>query len=139
MYWQDELSVRSKGRGTYDITQKIDTMIRQSGIQHGLCHVFIHHTSASLILCENADPAVRQDLESYMALIVQDGDPMFVHRDEGDDDMAAHIRTILTQTEVSFPIKHGKSTLGTWQGIYLWEHRTSPHQRKITVTVHGEK
>ena len=138
MFWQNELSIRSKGRGTYNITQNIETMIQQSGIKLGLCHVFIHHTSASLILCENADPAVRQDLEAYMASIVQDGDPMFIHRDEGDDDMASHIRSILTQSEFSFPIKDGISRLGTWQGIYLWEHRTSPHQRKITITIHGE-
>ena len=139
MFWQDELSIRSQGRGTYNITQDIDAMIKKSGVRKGLCHVFIHHTSASLILCENADPAVRQDLESYMASIVQDGDPMFVHRSEGEDDMAAHIRTTLTQSELSFPIKQGSSALGTWQGIYLWEHRTSPHQRRVTVTIHGEE
>ena len=138
MYWQDKLTVPSSGRGTYDISQSIIEMIQRSGVQQGLCHLFIHHTSASLIICENADPAVRQDLETFMAKLSPDGDPMFTHRSEGDDDMPAHIRSVLTQTELSVPITNGSSSLGTWQGVYLWEHRTAPHQRQITVTIHGE-
>ncbi len=138
MYWQDKFTISSTGRGTYNISQSVDEMIQRSGIQQGLCHLFIHHTSASLILCENADPTVRHDLETFMAKISPDGDPMFTHRSEGDDDMPAHIRSVLTQTELSIPVINGCSALGIWQGIYLWEHRTAPHQRSITVTVHGE-
>lgn len=138
MYWQDTLTIQSTGRGTYDITQKIEKRIRESGVKNGLCHMFIQHTSASIIICENADPAVRRDLETFMAKISPDGDPMFTHRDEGTDDMPAHVRSVLTQSELSIPISKGESRLGIWQGIYLWEHRTMPHQRQITVTIHGE-
>ena len=138
MYWQDTLSCRSRGRGTYDISRDVEDMIRRSGVQRGLCHLFIRHTSASLILCENADPAVRHDLETFMARLSPDGDPMFTHRSEGADDMPAHIRSVITQAEMSVPIINGLAGLGTWQGIYLWEHRTAPHQRQITVTIHGK-
>lgn len=138
MYRQEKLTIRSEGRGTYEITQSVENLIRQSGIQNGLCHMFICHTSASLIICENADPAVRNDLETFMAKICPDGDPMFTHCDEGADDMPAHIRSVLTQFELSIPINQGASILGTWQGIYLWEHRHTSHQRYITVTIHGE-
>lgn len=138
MYWQDRLTIRSSGRGTYDITQSIENMINQSGVTKGLCHLFICHTSASLIICENANPAVRQDLETFMTYICPDGDPMFTHQDEGADDMPAHVRSVLTQTELSIPVIAGASALGTWQGIYLWEHRTAAHQRQISVTIHGE-
>ena len=138
MYWQDTLSCRSRGRGTYDISRDVEDMIRRSGVQRGLCHLFIRHTSASLILCENADPAVRHDLETFMARLSPDGDPMFTHRSEGADDMPAHIRSVITQAEMSVPIINGLAGLGTWQGIYLWEHRAAPHQRQITVTIHGE-
>ena len=138
MYWQDRLTVPSSGRGTYNISQRINEMIQRSGVQQGICHLFIHHTSASLIICENADPAVRHDLETFMEKVSPDGDPMFTHRSEGDDDMPAHVRSVLTQTELSIPVIDGCSAMGTWQGIYLWEHRTSSHQRTITVTVHGE-
>jgi len=138
MYWQDSLTIHSSGRGTYEITHEIEKLIRQSGVQQGLCHIFINHTSASLIICENADQAVRQDLETFMAKLSPDGDPMFTHHDEGADDMPAHIRTVLTQSELSIPISNSASALGTWQGIYLWEHRTAPHRRYVTVTIHGE-
>ncbi len=138
MYWQDSLTIHSSGRGTYEITHEIEKLIRQSGVQQGLCHIFINHTSASLIICENADQAVRQDLETFMAKLSPDGDPMFTHHDEGADDMPAHIRTALTQSELSIPISNSASALGTWQGIYLWEHRTAPHRRYVTVTIHGE-
>lgn len=96
------------------------------------------HERASLIICENADPAVRADLERFMARLAPDGDPLFEHTDEGPDDMASHVRTVLTQTSLSISITHGRLALGTWQGIYLWEHRDSGHQRQITVTVAGE-
>lgn len=138
MYRQDKLTVRSSGRGTYEITREIEDLIRDSGVQQGLCHLFIQHTSASLIINENADPTVREDLETFMSKISPDGDPMFKHQSEGDDDMPAHIRTVLTQTELNIPICSGRSGLGTWQGIYLWEHRVAAHQRTVLVTIHGE-
>jgi len=100
--------------------------------------VFVHHTSASLIICENADPTVREDLERFAARLVPDGDKIFAHVDEGPDDMPAHVRTVLTQTSISIPIAKRDMVLGTWQGLYLWEHRTAPHQRRVTVSVFGE-
>ena len=126
------------GRGTYDMTRDIQAAVRESGIRTGLCHVFIRHTSASLMLCENADPDVRRDLETFMARIVPDGDPDFVHTAEGPDDMPAHVRSVLTQSDLSLPIRDGRCALGTWQGIYLWEHRSAPHRRTVIVTVNGE-
>jgi secondary thiamine-phosphate synthase enzyme len=138
MVHQQQLQFSTSGRGTFNIGPQVDEVISQSGIQQGMCQVFIHHTSASLILCENADPDVRTDLETFMKRLVPDGDSMFIHQDEGPDDMPAHVRTVLTQNALSFPINNGRDTLGVWQGIYLWEHRTNPHKRKITVTVMGE-
>ena len=137
MIVQKQISVSTRGRGTYDITDEVKRIVSQADIETGLCHIFVHHTSASLILCENADPTVRRDLETFMAHTVPDGDPMFRHVDEGPDDMPAHIRTILTKTDLQVPVSQGRCALGTWQGVYLWEHRTAPHQRKITVTLHG--
>jgi secondary thiamine-phosphate synthase enzyme len=127
--------IPTRGRGTHDITREVADIVAASGVREGLCHVFVHHTSASLILCENADPDVRRDLESFFARLVPDGDPLFVHDAEGPDDMPAHLRTILTQVAVTLPVSGGRCDLGTWQGIYLWEHRTAPHRRRITVTV----
>ncbi len=126
------------GRGTYDITRDIQTAVRESGIRTGLCHIFIRHTSASLILSENADPDVRRDLETFMLRIVPDGDPDFVHTAEGPDDMPAHVRSVLTQTDLNLPVRDGSCALGTWQGVYLWEHRSAPHRRTLIVTVNGE-
>ena len=128
----------TKGRGTHELTAQIRECISNSGITDGLCHVFVHHTSASLMLCENADPSVRSDLETFMSRIAPDGDPQYEHAAEGPDDMPAHIRSILTQTEITLPVENGRPDLGTWQGLYLWEHRHHPHRRKITVTVVGE-
>jgi secondary thiamine-phosphate synthase enzyme len=138
MFHRGELDVATKGRGTYDITHQVADVVRASNAREGLATVFIHHTSASLIICENADPSVRKDLETFAKKLVPDGDPMFTHDAEGDDDMPAHVRTVLTQTSIGVPIISGKLALGTWQGIYLWEHRTSPHRRRITVSVVGE-
>ena len=137
MIVQKEIDVMTEGRGTYDITQKVQQAVRQSGVDTGLCHVFIRHTSASVILCENADPEVRYDLERYMAKFVPDGDKIFQHVMEGEDDMPAHVRTILTQSELSIPVSRGQCNLGTWQGIYLWEHRTSGFLRRLTLTIQG--
>ena len=138
MIVQNSFAVRTTGRGTTEITGRLEQLVRQSGVQTGLCHVFLQHTSASLVLCENADPAVRSDLETFLARLVRDGDPIFRHDTEGRDDMPAHIRSILTDGSLSLPISNARLALGTWQGIYLYEHRTSPHDRQLLVTVFGE-
>jgi secondary thiamine-phosphate synthase enzyme len=138
MIKQEEFTVSTRGRGTCDITGRIQQAVHDSGLQTGICHVFVRHTSASLMLCENADPAVRHDLETFMARQVPDGDPMFTHDAEGPDDMPAHIRSILTQSDLNLPIRNGKCALGTWQGVYLWEHRLAGHQRRILLTLTGE-
>ena len=138
MIRQHTVSLNTSSRGSYDVTDKVAEVVAEAGIKAGLCNVFIQHTSASIILCENADPTVRKDLEAFMARLVPDGDPLFQHNAEGDDDMAAHIRTILTQSSITIPVVNNRCALGTWQGIYLLEHRTHSHQRKIIVTVLGE-
>jgi secondary thiamine-phosphate synthase enzyme len=135
MAFRRSFEVATKGRGTHDITREVQEAVAASGTPDGLAHVFVHHTSASVILCENADPSVRGDLERYFARLVPDGDPLFRHDAEGDDDMPAHVRTILTASAVTVPVGGGRADLGTWQGIYLWEHRTAPHRRRVTVTV----
>jgi secondary thiamine-phosphate synthase enzyme len=133
-----QIIVETRKRGTYEITDQVQEIVARSGVVRGLCSVFIHHTSASLIVCENADPTVRRDLETYAAKLVRDGDPAFVHDSEGPDDMSAHIRSVLTLTSLTIPVDDGRCDLGTWQGVFVWEHRTSPHRRRITVTVIGE-
>ena len=133
----ETFEVRTPGRGTQDITASVQEIVRRSGVHDGLCTVFVHHTSASLILCENADPDVRRDLEAFAARLVPDGDPLFRHDAEGPDDMPAHVRTILTQSSLQIPVAGNRADLGTWQGLYLWEHRTAAHRRRITVTVLG--
>lgn len=138
MIVQRLLTLETRGRGTYDITGRVQAVARESGLTTGLVHVFVHHTSASVILCENADPAVRRDLETFMARLVPDGASWFEHTAEGPDDMPAHVRTILTQSGLTLPLTDGRCALGTWQGIYLWEHRTARQQRRLTVTVQGE-
>ena len=131
------LEISTRGRGTCDITAKVAEAVRQSGVAVGVAHVFIHHTSASLLITENADPAVHRDLERVLARLAPDGDPAFEHDDEGPDDMPAHVRAMLTATSVSIPVTSGRLAVGTWQGIYLYEHRAAPHRRRITVTVLG--
>ena len=138
MIAQSEIRIATRGRGTYDFTQDVQEAVRASGVRAGLCHLFIRHTSASMMLCENADPAVRRDLETFMARQVPDGDPAFTHTAEGPDDMSAHVRSILTQSDLNIPVRDGRCALGTWQGVYLWEHRTAPHERCVIVTVQGE-
>ena len=134
---QVSLDVQTDGRATIEITAQVQQVLRESGIRSGLCHVFVHHTSASLIITENADADVHRDLETWLARIVKDGDPAFRHDQEGADDMAAHIRSVLTQTEITVPIENGRLALGTWQGLYLWEHRYRPHRRRLTLTLNG--
>ena len=134
---QKSLNLRSQGRGTIDLTARVAAVVSDSGIKQGLCSLFLQHTSASLILCENAAPAVREDLETIMSRLAPDGDPAYRHDDEGPDDMAAHARTVLTASSLQIPVSEGRLALGTWQGIYLWEHRHAPHERRLVVTVIG--
>jgi len=135
--FQAEIELETGGRGTYDITERVAEAVRSARVATGLCHVFTAHTSASLVICENADPDVRRDLERFMADLAPDGDPRFVHTAEGPDDMPAHVRSILTQTDLTIPVRDGRLALGTWQGVYLWEHRLRPHRRRVLVTVQG--
>jgi secondary thiamine-phosphate synthase enzyme len=136
--FRQHLELETRGRGTYEITRQLNEIVAQSKIVRGLCSVFVHHTSASLIVCENADSSVRHDLEQFAARLVPDGDPTFSHDSEGPDDMPAHIRSILTLTSLTIPVEKGRCDLGTWQGVFLWEHRTSRHRRHITVTIVGD-
>lgn len=138
MVHRGELTVPTKQRGTYDITREVARVVAESKVREGLATIWIHHTSASLIVCENADPEVRRDLERFLSRLIPDGDPMFRHTAEGDDDMPAHVRNVLTQTSIGVPIVAGRLVLGTWQGLYLWEHRTVPHERRLTVMIVGE-
>ena len=134
---QKTLTFRTRGRGTTEITAEVERVVREAGLQTGVCNVFLQHTSASLILCENAAPAVRQDLEMILSRLAPDGDPAYAHDDEGADDMAAHARSVLTTNSLQVPVSEGRLALGTWQGIYLWEHRLAPHTRSVVVTVIG--
>lgn len=138
MISQREFTVSTTARGAYDLGDEVQRSVAASGVTTGLCHIFMRHTSASLMICENADPAVMVDLETFMQRLVPDGDPVFTHIDEGPDDMPSHVRSILTQTDLNVPVTDGRCALGTWQGIYLWEHRLAPHTRKILITVNGE-
>ena len=133
-----QIEVPTRGKGLYEITGAIEDWLEGLGASTGLLTVFVQHTSASLIIQENADPDVRRDLEHFFARLVPDGDPLFAHTVEGDDDMAAHVRTALTAVNLSIPVSQGRLALGTWQGIYLWEHRRSPHSRAITAHFVGE-
>jgi len=126
-------------RGLTDITDKVREALRASGLSTGLCTVYIRHTSASLIIQENADPAVQRDLEAFLSRLVPDGDPLFTHTAEGDDDMPSHVKAAVTRTSEQVPFADGSLRLGTWQGIYLWEHRTAPHRREIVVHLLGDE
>ncbi len=132
------LSVATRGRGFYDITAEVEEAVRAAGVTVGLCTLHIKHTSASLLIQENADPDVQRDFERFFGRLVPDGSAMFVHTVEGQDDMPAHIRTALTTVNLSVPISEGRLTLGTWQGIYVWEHRTHPYSRTVVVHVLGD-
>ena len=125
-------------RGLNDITEEVARVVAQAGVRTGLCTVFIRHTSASLVIQENADPAVRDDLEAFLSRLVEDGDPSFTHVAEGPDDMPSHVKAALTRTSEQIPIVEGRLGLGTWQALYLWEHRSAPHHRTILVHVAGE-
>ena len=138
MTYQKTLEFRTRGRGTTNITDAVQEVVAESGIRKGLCIVFLQHTSASLILCENADPDVRKDLETIFSRLVPDGDPAYRHDTEGDDDMAAHARSILTSNSLTIPVADGVLMLGTWQGVFLWEHRHAAQARQLVVTVIGD-
>lgn len=135
MACQKTFELRTRGRGTTEITAEVARIVAAAGIAIGVAHVYVQHTSCSLMITENADPDVLRDLETLAQRWAPDGDPAYKHDAEGDDDMASHARSILSGTSVSVPIGNGKLMLGTWQGIYLWEHRTHPHARTIVVTV----
>jgi secondary thiamine-phosphate synthase enzyme len=134
---REELTIETRGRGTYEITRELQRAVAGSGIAEGLATVFVHHTSASLIVNENADPDVRRDLDAFLDRLVPDGDRLFVHTAEGPDDMPAHVKVALTATSLNVPVARGRADLGTWQGVFLWEHRRAPHRRRVTITILG--
>ena len=138
MAYQVILEIDTAGRGTRNITDAVAKAVSQSRVQTGVAHVFVQHTSCSLTITENADPDVRRDLETVLGRLAPDGDPAYRHDLEGPDDMAAHARSVLTDTALSIPIGAGRLLLGTWQGIFLWEHRTAPQRRRVVVTLLGE-
>jgi secondary thiamine-phosphate synthase enzyme len=135
---RDELSISTSGRGLWDFTENANRWVAASGIRNGLLTVFIRHTSASLLVQENYDPEVQRDLERFFARLVRDGDAMFEHTSEGPDDMPAHVRAALTQTSLSIPVADGALALGTWQGLYVYEHRTAGHRRRVLLHLIGE-
>jgi secondary thiamine-phosphate synthase enzyme len=132
------LQIRTRGKGTFEITREVALAIEKSGIQNGTVTVFVRHTSASLVIMENADPTARHDLETFFDKLVPENTPWFSHTLEGADDMPSHIRMALTRTSEAVPICDGRMTLGTWQGIFLFEHRAAPHLREIVITVMGD-
>lgn len=139
MTFQDTFEVRTAGRGTTEVTTQVARIVRASGVRCGIANVFVQHTSCSLTITENADPTVRRDLETLAQRWAPDGDPAYRHDTEGNDDMAAHARNVLVGCSLTVPVGDASLLLGTWQGIYLWEHRAQPHTRRIVVTVIGEE
>ena len=137
MVHTESFDVSTRGRGTTEITAQVRRAVRASGVHVGLCNVFVHHTSASLVITENADPEVRRDLDRFFARLVPDGDRLFAHDAEGPDDMPAHVRSVLTATTLAVPVAGGDLDLGIWQGLFLWEHRAAPHRRRVSITVLG--
>ena len=135
MAYSKIIQIKTAGQALYEITNEVESIVNVSKAESGLCTVFIQHTSASLIIQENADPSARRDLEKWLGRLVKEDDPIYTHTSEGPDDMPSHIKAILTSTSLSIPILGGCMVLGTWQGIYLWEHRRAPHNRNIVVSV----
>jgi secondary thiamine-phosphate synthase enzyme len=133
-----KISVHTQGDNLYEITHLVRPVVYESTVQSGLCTVFIQHTSASLTIQENADPSAKHDLEAWLRRLVPQGDPLFTHTSEGPDDMPSHIKAALTSTSLAIPVDQGELCLGTWQGIYLWEHRKAPHKRTVVVQILGE-
>ena len=138
MLHQETHTISTAGRGCTDISAEVAHAVRDAGCATGVATVFVHHTSASLMICENADPQVLRDLEAWLGRAVPDGDPIYRHTAEGPDDMPAHVRSVLTAASLSVPVIDGRLGLGTWQGVYLYEHRAAPHRRRVSVTVVGE-
>ena len=134
----DVFTVTTRGKGTYEISDEVAAIVRESGVKNGLATVFVRHTSCSLIVMENADPSAREDLHAYFDRLVPEDEPYFVHTCEGPDDMPSHIRMVLTDVDKNVPIVDGQLVLGTWQGLFLFEHRRAPHSRRIAVSVIGE-
>ena len=139
MWWQAEMVITTRGRGFHVLTEAVAGRVREAGLKTGLCHLFLRHTSASLCITENADPEVQRDLERFAERLASDGDPLFEHDAEGSDDMPAHVRTLAFGYELTVPIQHGRLGLGTWQGIYLWEHRHAGRRRELIVTLSGDQ
>jgi len=137
-HYQKLLQIQTAGKSLYKITSKIESVVAESGIETGLCTLFLRHTSASLIIQENADPDVLTDLSNFFAKLVPEDDRLYIHTTEGSDDMPAHIRTVLTKTSEQIPVYRGKLALGIWQGIYIWEHRQRGHQRELLVHISGD-
>ena len=135
--YQTTLTVRTQGRGTYEITAEVARALQKSGMGSGVVTVFCQHTSCSLVLMENADPSARRDLEAWLDRLVSENDPHFTHTLEGADDMPSHIKMALTRTSETIPFADGRLLLGTWQGIFLWEHRRAPHARNVVLTILG--
>lgn len=131
------IEVETSGKGLVEITGEVEAVVRESGVDEGLCTVFVRHTSASLVVQENADPSARRDLESWLSRLVAERDPLFTHTAEGPDDMPSHIRAALTSASLGIPVAGGRTVLGTWQGVYLWEHRRRGHRRRVVVQVSG--
>jgi secondary thiamine-phosphate synthase enzyme len=129
------LEVRTHGKGLYEVTEEVRHLVDKSKSEDGLCVVFITHTSASLLIQENADPSAKRDLEKWLERLVPEGDKLFTHTSEGADDMPSHIKAALTATSIAIPISKGELTLGTWQGIYIWEHRRDPHRRSLVISI----
>ncbi|MEC7751247.1 MAG: secondary thiamine-phosphate synthase enzyme YjbQ [Myxococcota bacterium] len=135
--FQTQLTLPAMSQGFREITREVAAIVQEAGFEQGLCHIFIHHTSASLLIQENADPDVQRDLQAFFARLVPEGDPLYIHTAEGPDDMPAHVRSALTATSLTVPLTAGRLGLGTWQGIYVWEHRTRARSRRLTVTLQG--
>jgi secondary thiamine-phosphate synthase enzyme len=130
--------IRTRGKGTYEITEEIHQAVKAAGIKEGVATVFVRHTSCSLTIMENADPSARKDLDTFFETLVPESYPHFIHTDEGPDDMPSHIRSVLTRTSESIPVSRARLLLGTWQGVFLFEHRRAPHTREVVITVMGE-
>lgn len=137
MLKQYKFEITTPGRGIVNVTEQVANFVEQGPVDAGLCHIFLHHTSASLIICENFDPLVQKDLDAFMLRLVPDGDPLYEHIDEGPDDMPSHVRAVLTQSALIVPVTDHKLDLGKYQSIYIWEHRIRSHHRKLTVTLQG--
>lgn len=131
----EHFTVATPGRGLHEITARVQAAVKKSGVEEGLCTVFVRHTSASLVIQENADPSAKRDLERWLDRLVPDGDPFYRHDTEGPDDMPAHIKAALTSVSLSIPVRRGALALGTWQGIYLWEHRLQGSRREVVLHI----